>query len=134
MSIVRNRGIITPHSNNIDSFKYLILIALHHSNIANNPQRISKLIPYEKSYIFTHTSPTQFEINNPNILLNKYDENVNKIYTSKNYPPHIVNILQINNRYMSIKNLNKFLNHENSYKNINPIKFKEYMLNRIIID
>ena len=87
-------------------------------------------MPYEKLYNFINTSPTEFGINNPNISLNIYDENLNKIYTSKNNSPHIVNILQINNRYMSIKNLNKFLNHKNSYKNNNPIKFKEYILKK----
>ena len=81
MSIVKNKGIINLQWNNIDSFKYSILILLYHSNIDNDLQRMSKLILYEKLYIFTHTSPNQFEINNPNISLNIYDENSNKIYT-----------------------------------------------------
>ena len=55
------------------------------------------------------------------------------IYISKNNGEQIANILQINNRYMSIKNLKKFLNQKNSYKNISPIKLKQYVLNNTII-
>ena len=54
-------------SSNIDSFKYSILISLHYYDISYHPERISKLKPFENKYNFTHSTPNEFEIINPNI-------------------------------------------------------------------
>ena len=52
---------INPNSNDIDSFKYSILISLHYNDIPNNPQRRSNLNKYESQHNFSHTEPIQFE-------------------------------------------------------------------------
>ena len=64
---------INPKSSNIDSFKYSILILLHYSDISYHLERISKLKPFENKYNFTHTTPNEFEINNPNVSLTVFD-------------------------------------------------------------
>ena len=56
-----------PKSSNIDSFKYSILISLHCYDIYCHPERISKIKPFENKYSFAHSTPNEFEINNPNI-------------------------------------------------------------------
>ena len=58
---------INPNSSDIDSFKYFILISLHYCDISFRPEGISSLKPYENDYNFIHITPTEFEINNPNI-------------------------------------------------------------------
>ena len=58
---------INPKSSDIDSFKYSILISLHYCDISFHPERISNLKPYGNNYNFIHITPTEFEINNPNI-------------------------------------------------------------------
>ena len=75
---------IIPKSSNIDSFRYSILISLHYYDISYHPERISKLKPFEDKYNFTHTTPNEFEINNPNISLTVYDENDKIVYISIN--------------------------------------------------
>ena len=75
---------INPKSSDADSFKYSILIYLHYYNISFHPERISKLQPLENKYNFIHITPTEFEINNPNISLTIFDENNKKKYITKN--------------------------------------------------
>ena len=84
---------IRPKSSNIDSFKYSVLISLHYYDISYHPERISKLKQFENKYNFTHSTPDEFEINNPNISLTVFDENNNITYLPKN------------NRYAAIKPL-----------------------------
>ena len=69
---------INPKSSNEDSFKYSILCSLHYYDISHHPERISELKPFENNYNFSHNTPKEFEINNPNISLTVYDED-NKI-------------------------------------------------------
>ena len=75
---------INPKSSDADSFKYSILIYLHYYNISFHAERISKLQPLENKYNFIHITPTEFEINNPNISLTIFDENNKKKYITKN--------------------------------------------------
>ena len=65
-------------STNIDSFKNSILISLHYYYISYNPERISKLKPFENKSNFIDTSANEFEVSNPNISLTVFDEK-NKI-------------------------------------------------------
>ena len=44
---------INPKSPDIDSFKYSILISLHHYDIYFHPERIPKLKAHENKYNFT---------------------------------------------------------------------------------
>ena len=67
-------------SSSSDSFKYSILCSLHYYHIFSNPERISKLKPYENRYNFAHNTPHEFEVDNPNISLPVYDENDEIIY------------------------------------------------------
>ena len=71
---------INSKSSKIDSFKYSILISLHYQDIYYHPEIISKLKPFENKYKFIHTTPNEFEINNPNISLTAFDENDNIVY------------------------------------------------------
>ena len=61
---------------------------------------------YEDKYIFTHNTPNEFEINNPNVSLTVTDEN-NIVYPSSNSCNNSSNkakIVKINNhRYAAIK-------------------------------
>ena len=66
---------INPNSSDVDSFKHSILISLHCYDISFHPERISKLKPFENKYSFTHITPNEFQINNPNISLTVFDEN-----------------------------------------------------------
>ena len=50
-----------PKSSDGDSFKDLILISLHYSDISFHPERISKLKPFEKQYNFIHITPAECE-------------------------------------------------------------------------
>ena len=94
---------INPNSNDIDSFKYSILISLHYNDIPNNPQRISYLNKHESQYNFSCIKPIQFEQNNPNISLNIYDTQNEQIQSSINNSEIKGNIIHINNRYTAVK-------------------------------
>ena len=69
-----------------------------------NPERISKLKRYEDRYIFTHNTPKEFEINNPNISLCLVDENIETLYAPNNISNSKAKIAKINDyRYPAIK-------------------------------
>ena len=76
--------IINPKSSNENSFKYSIVASLHYYNIFPNPERISKLKRYEDEYIFTHNTPNESEINNPNISLCVVDKSNETLYAPNN--------------------------------------------------
>ena len=95
---------------NKDLLKYSILASLHCYDTNHHRERITKLIPLEDKYDFTHNTPNKFEMNNPNISLKIYDENDNKIYYSSNTSTTKANIAKIiDYRYVAINPLkNKF--------------------------
>ena len=72
--------IISTNASNEDSFKYSILCSLHYFDILRNPQKISKLMSFENVYTFTHNTPKDFEIDNPNISLTVFNEDEKRIY------------------------------------------------------
>ena len=74
---------INPKSSDVDSFKYSILIFLHHYDISFQPERISKLQQFENKHDFINITPSQFEINNPNISLTIFDKNNKKYVLQK---------------------------------------------------
>ena len=100
---------IIPSSS--DSFKYSILCSLHYYDISSHPERLSKLKPYENRYVFTHNTPHECEVDNPNISLTVYDENDEIIYHSINNSKNRAKIVKINShRYHAIKPLhNKYI-------------------------
>ena len=73
---------INPKSSDSDSFKYSILILLHYYDISLHSERISKLKLFENKYNFNYITPSEFEVNNPNISLTVFDEK-NNIFTKK---------------------------------------------------
>ena len=109
-----------PKPSDIDSFKYSILISLHYFDISFHPERISKLQPFENKYNFIQTTPTELEINYPNISLTIFDENNNKIYMTKNNSDKKAQRVQFeNNRCAALKPVkNKFIKLDKILKKI----------------
>ena len=68
---------INTRSSNMDSFKYSILTSLHYYFLSSRKNIKTKTI--ENKYNFSHITPNEFEINNPNISLTVFDENNNII-------------------------------------------------------
>ena len=122
-------GKINPKSSNIDSFRYSILISLHYYDIPYHRERISNLKQYENRYNFIHITPTEFEINNSNISLNIFNEDNQKIYTSKNDTTNKAYIVKLkNNRYAAIKPLkNKYTQLDEILKCFSQTELKEYV-------
>ena len=120
---------IKPNSSDIDSFKYSILISLHYYDIPYHRERISNLKQYENKYNFIHITPTEFEINNSNISLNIFNEDNQKIYTSKNDTTNKAYIVKLkNNRYAAIKPLkNKYTQLDEILKCFSQTELKEYV-------
>ena len=52
---------INPKSNNINSFKYSILISLHFSDIPYHREKTLKLDPFANKYNFSDTNLDIFE-------------------------------------------------------------------------
>ena len=98
--------IINIDSSDEDSFRYAILYSLHYYDISHNPQRISKLIPFQNKYNFSHNTPKEFETDNPNISVTVFNEDKNIIYSPNNFTPNKASIVRTNdNRYAAIKPL-----------------------------
>ena len=90
----------------MNSFRYAILYSLHYYNISCNPQRISKIILFENNYNFSHNTPKEFEIDNPNVSLTVFNEDKKIIYSPNNFTPNKASIVRTNdNRYAAIKPL-----------------------------
>ena len=73
--------IIKLDSSDEDTFKFSILNSLHYYDIPHNPERIYKLIAFENKYNFSHNTPREFEIDNPDISLTVFDEDERIIYS-----------------------------------------------------
>ena len=97
--------IIKLDSSDEDAFKFSILNSLHYYDIPHNPERIYKLIAFENKYNFSHNTPREFEIDNPDISLTVFDEDERIIYSWNNYNTlNKAAIVKINNdRYAAIK-------------------------------
>ena len=124
---------INSKSSKIDSFKYSILISLHYQDIYYHPEIISKLKPFENKYKFIHTTPSEFEINNPNISLTAFDENDNIVYMSNNNNSNKAQIVKINNyRYAAMKPFkNKFVKLDELLDSFPHLDLREYILQKI---
>ena len=98
--------IINIDSSDEDSFRYAILYSLHYYDISHNPQRISKLMPFQNKYNFSHNTPKEFETDNPNISVTVFNEDKKIIYSPNNFTPNKASIVRTNdNRYAAIKPL-----------------------------
>ena len=129
--------IINPKASDKDSFKYSIIALLHYYDINCHPERISKLDSYKNNYNFTHHTPKEFEIDNPNISLTVYSENDNIMYASVNKSNEKACVIKINNygynaikpptpKIIKLKNmLSQFTHEELSHK------LKEIILKKV---
>ena len=96
--------IINIDSSDEDSFRYAILYSLHYYDISHNPQRISKPIPFQNKYNFSHNTPKEFETDNPNISVTVFNEDKKIIYSPNNFTPNKASIVKRHdNRYAPIK-------------------------------
>ena len=75
---------INPKSNNADSFKYSILIAIHYCDIPHHREKTTKLDPFANNYNFDNSDRSEFEKNNPNISLTIFDENNKLVFRANN--------------------------------------------------
>ena len=125
---------INPKSSDIHSFTYSILISLLYYDISFHPERISKLQQFESKYNFINTTPTKFEINNPNISLTIFDENNKKKYITKNNSANKAQIFQLkNNGYAALKpTKNKFIKLDEMLTFFSHKELKEHILKCII--
>ena len=84
--------------------------------------------------LLTEILPDEFETNNPNFSLTIFDENKNRIYTSRNNSTTKAQIvkLQNNNRYAALKPFkNKFVKLDEILRSFSEKGLKEYLINRI---
>ena len=112
----------------------MILISLHCYDISFHPERISKLKPFENKYSFTHITPNEFQINNPNISLTAFDENNDITYLPKNSSTYKAQIVKINNnRYTAVKSLkNKFIKLDTLLESFSHLELKEHIIQNIL--
>ena len=75
---------INPKSNNADSFKYSILIAIHYCDIPHHREKTTKLDPFANNYNFDNSDRSVFEKNNPNISLTIFNENNKLVFRANN--------------------------------------------------
>ena len=96
--------IINIDLSNEDSFKYAILYSLHYYDISRHIERISRLKTFENKYSFSHNTPKEFEIDNPNISLTVFNEDERIIYPTNNFTLNKAQIVKINDdKYAAIK-------------------------------
>ena len=125
---------INPKSSDIDSFKYSILISILCYEISFHPERISKLKPFENKYNFSHITPNEFQINNPNISLTVFDENNDITYLPKNGSTYKAQIVKINsNRYAAVKPLkNKFIKLDKLLESFSHLELRGRIIQNIL--
>ena len=91
--------IIDLDLSNEDYFKYAIIYSLHYFD---GLQHIEK--QFENNYNFKHSTPREFEIDNPNISLTVFNEDEEIIYSSNNVSRNKVNIIKMNDgKYAPIR-------------------------------
>ena len=75
--IAKKKAVINPKNTDEECFKWAVIAALHHEEISNNPERISKLQPFVERYNWEglefpmdYRKISKFEKNNPEIAVN----------------------------------------------------------------
>ena len=127
---------INPKCSNEDSFKYSILISLHHYELNANKERINKLNKYineMNNYNFKSDNYITFE-NDNNISLNVYDENGKKNHDPNNNSNKKACIVKINNhRYHALKPIkDKYRQLEELLKHFTLKTLKDFINSKII--
>ena len=131
--IASKKVVINPKNNDEVCFKWAVIVALHHEEIAQDPQRILNLQHYEHQYSWNGLEfplETQkigkFERNNPGIAVNVLSNKKGSIYTAHKSELNgkcskQVNLLMIvdgeNRHYTAIKNISRLLSKLNGKSN-----------------
>ena len=121
------KAVINPQNKDEECFKWAVIAALHHEEIKEDHQRISRLRPYENQYNWKGVKfPVsikkidKFEKNNPGIAVNVlFSNNKNQnIYTARRSERNVkckkqVNLLMIvdgeKRHYTTIKSISRLL-------------------------
>ena len=123
------KAVINSQNKDEECFKWAVIAALHHEEIKEDHQRISRLRPYENQYNWKGVKfPVsikkidKFEKNNPGIAVNMLFSNEKgqkkNIYTVRRSEPNVkckkhVNLLMIENgekwHYTAIKTISRLL-------------------------
>ena len=128
--IALKKAVINPKNKDEECFKWAIVAALHHEEIGNNPERISKLKPFADQYNWKglkfpmdYKKSSKFEKNNPDIAVNVLFVGEKRIYIAYRSDYNCkrkkqVNLLMIvdgeNRHYTAVKSLSRMLSSENS--------------------
>jgi hypothetical protein len=133
--ILSKRAVINPkNEDDNECFKWAVIVALHHSEIGNDQQRISKLEPYVQKYNWKGlkfpmavNKIGKFEENNPDVAVNVLFVHKKTIYTARRSEHHgkrskHVNLLMIvdddgNRHYTTIIDLSRLLSSMNREHN-----------------
>ena len=88
--IAKKKAVLNLKSNDEQCFKWAVIVALHHKEIAKDPQRISKLQHYEDQYNWNKLEfplaiqkIAKFEKNNPGTAVNVLFKNKESIYAAR---------------------------------------------------
>ena len=131
--IKSKKAVINPQNKDEECFKWAVIGALHHEEIKEDHQRISKLRPYEKQYNWkglefpvSIKKIDKFEKNNPGIAVNVLFSNKKCLdedtYTVRRSERNVkckkqVNLLMIvdgdKRHYTAIKNISRLLSRLN---------------------
>ena len=125
---------INPKSNNIDSFKYSILILLHYYDTSHHREKTTKLDKYVNNYNFSDANPEIFEKDNLHISLTIFDENNKKIYnTNNNNSINKAYTVKINDyRYAAIKpSPNNLIKSKQLVKKMSHIELEQILIHII---
>ena len=125
---------INPKSSDQDSFKYSILISLHHYDVTFHPERVSELKLFENKYNFHHINPNEFEINNANVSITVFDENDKILYMPNNNSINKARIVKLKDgRYVAMKPLkNRIVKLNKILETFSHIELKEYIAQNIL--
>ena len=124
---------INPKSNNIDSFKYFILISLHYYDTSHHREKTTKIDKYVNN--FSDANLEIFQKDNLHISLTIFDENNKKIYNTNNNNNSInkAYIVKINDyRYAAIKpSPNNLIKSKQLVKKMSHIELEQILIHII---
>ena len=128
--IAEKKAVINPKNEDEDCFKWAIIAALHHEEIGNNPERISKLRPFAErlnweglEFPMALNKISKFEKRNPEIAVNVLFVSKKSIYIARRSEFNSkrgkqVNLLMIvdgeNRHYTAVKSLSRLLKSMNA--------------------
>ena len=102
MCIKSKKAVLNPKSDDNNSFQYSIILSLYYQETCNNFNRITKIKPYINNFNWNNINfpPKKqdyetFDINNPEITLNIYqinNEKISQLYKS-NYDRSLFNVI-----------------------------------------